>query len=202
MSLRRTVLALILLVLPLVFGAAAAPPRGARRRPRAPTNLRITASTATSASLAWDAASSKSSNWWYCVQRDGQGCYRVDPPQTTWTFPNLWPGTFNWSVVAIDANGNVGAQQHVTYTRRGRSRPRRRRCRCGLADGIAVAWRVDRQHAGLLHLARRRGALSTASGLQPRPSPGRAETTHEFKVTVRDSSATRREQHPHGDDAR
>jgi hypothetical protein len=93
MSLRRTVLVVSLLVLPLVFGAATAPAARGPAAPKGPTNLRITSSTATSASLAWDAASSKSSNWWYCVQRDGQGCYRVDPPKTTWTFPNLWPGT-------------------------------------------------------------------------------------------------------------
>ncbi len=59
-----------------------------------------------------------SSNWWYCVQRDGLGCVRVDPPQTTVTFTKLWPGTtFNYSVVAIDANGHRSASSNtVTYT--------------------------------------------------------------------------------------
>ena len=39
-----------------------------------------------SITVAWDASSTSSSNWWYCIQRDGQGCIRVDPPQTTFTF--------------------------------------------------------------------------------------------------------------------
>jgi len=118
MSLRRTVLVVSLFVLPFVFGAASAPAARGPAVPKAPTNLRITASSATSLSLAWDASSTKSSSWWYCIQRDGQGCIRVDPPKTTFTFPNLWPGTtFNYSVVAIDSNGTRSASSNtVTYT--------------------------------------------------------------------------------------
>jgi chitodextrinase len=118
MSLRRTVLVVSLLVLPFVFGAASAPAARGPAAPKAPTNLRITASSATSISLAWDVSSSKSSSWWYCIQRDGLGCVRVDPPKTTFTFSRLWPGTtFNYSVVAIDQNGNRSAPSNtVTYT--------------------------------------------------------------------------------------
>jgi chitodextrinase len=117
MSLRRTVLVVSLLVLPFVFGAASAPAARGPAAPKAPTNLRITASSATSISLAWDVSSSKSSSWWYCIQRDGLGCVRVDPPKTTFTFSRLWPGTtFNYSVVAIDQNGNRSAPSNtVTY---------------------------------------------------------------------------------------
>ena len=62
MSFRRTALVASLLVLPFLIGATTAP---AARGPAAkgPTNLRITASSPTSVSLAWDAGSSKSSNW-------------------------------------------------------------------------------------------------------------------------------------------
>ena len=60
-----------------------APPRGLRaeaaRRRRRRTS-RITATGPNSISLAWDASSGGSGNWWYCVQREGQGCFRVDPP--------------------------------------------------------------------------------------------------------------------------
>ena len=112
----RAAMALLLTIAMTGAVSAAAPPKGSA--PTAPTNLRITASTATSASLAWDAARSSSSNWWYCVQRDGQGCFRVNPPQTTWTFPNLMPNTtFRWTVVALNANGSRSAPSNtVTYT--------------------------------------------------------------------------------------
>ena len=94
------------------------PPPGDTTAPHGPTNLRITASSDTSISLAWDAGSDNSSDWWYCVQKEGQGCFRVDPPKTTFTMPNLMPNrTTTWTVIAIDRNGNRSAPSNaVTHT--------------------------------------------------------------------------------------
>jgi Fibronectin type III domain len=68
--------------------------------------------------IAWDAAKSGSTNWWYCVQSDGAGCFRVDPPQTTFTHPSLWPGTtYTFTVITVDSNGRRSAPSNaVTYT--------------------------------------------------------------------------------------
>jgi len=85
----------------------------------APTNLRITGSSTYSISLAWDAAKGGgSSNWWYCVQVDGAGCYRVDPPTATLTRSRLMPGrTTTWTVITVDMNGNRSAPSNaVTFT--------------------------------------------------------------------------------------
>lgn len=120
MSVRRTLLAASLLSLTLVLTAAAPaapkPPSGGA--PNGPTNLRITASTDSSASLAWDAASNSKSDWWYCLRRDGLGCIRVDPPTTTITLTRLWPGsTFNWSVDVVSLSGKRSAPSNtVTFT--------------------------------------------------------------------------------------
>jgi chitodextrinase len=86
--------------------------------PTTPTSLLITATGPTSISLAWNAFSDKSNNWWYCVRRDGLGCIRVNPPQTTVTFSKLWPNsTYNYSVIAIHATGNrSGSSNTVSYT--------------------------------------------------------------------------------------
>jgi hypothetical protein len=122
MSVRSTVLAASALMLALVFaaGTPAKPPSspGDKQSPTTPTNLRITASSATSISLAWDAGTSKSSDWWYCVQKDGAGCFRVDPPRTTFTMTNLMPDrTTTWTVYAIDARGNRSSNSNaVTHT--------------------------------------------------------------------------------------
>ena len=120
MSVRRTLLAASLLSLTLVLTAAApaAPKPGGGTGPSGPTNLRITASTDSSASLAWDAASNSKSDWWYCLRRDGLGCIRVDPPQTTITLTRLWPGsTFNWSVDVVSLSGKRSAPSNtVTFT--------------------------------------------------------------------------------------
>ena len=120
MFVRSTVWAAGALVLALVFTAAAPAARGGRDRhpPTTPTNLRITATGPTSISLAWNASTDNSSNWWYCVQRNGSGCVRVDPPNTTHTRNNLMPNTtHSFSVYAIDAAGNrSGNSNTVTYT--------------------------------------------------------------------------------------
>ena len=115
MFFRRTALAAGIVTLAtavLVTTAGAA--RGGS--PSTPTNLRITATTETSVSLAWNA--STGNNFWYCVQRNGSGCIRVDPPRTTMTWPQLAPGTTHtFSVYAIDSRGHrSGNSNSVTYT--------------------------------------------------------------------------------------
>jgi hypothetical protein len=114
MSVRKMPLAAGALVLAatVLVGTAAA-----RGGPSTPTNLRITAGTDTSVSLAWD-ASRGSSNFWYCVQRSASGCVRVNPPRTTMTWPNLPPNTTStFSVYAIDSAGHrSGNSNSVSYT--------------------------------------------------------------------------------------
>src|SRR3954451_8048584 len=120
MSVRSLASAATVLALTFVFASEAI----ARKPPpssgggSAPTNLRLTASSTYGISLAWDAAKTGSSNWWYCVQVDGAGCYRVDPPTTTFTRSNLMPGrTTTWTVVTVDSNGNRSAPSNaVTFT--------------------------------------------------------------------------------------
>lgn len=124
MSVRRTVLVASVLALAFVFVAGAAakkpqpPPPPPSTGPSAPSNLQLTVNGPYSITLTWDAAKGGSSSWWYCIQRDGLGCVRVDPPTTTFTFSRLWPGTtFNYSVIAIDLNGKRSAPTNtVTYS--------------------------------------------------------------------------------------
>ena len=211
MSLRRTVLVVSLLVLPFVFGAATAPAARGPAGPKAPTNLRITASSATSISLAWDAASSKSSSWWYCIQRDGLGCIRVDPPKTTFTFPNLWPGTtFNYSVVAIDANGNRSAPSNtVTYTTPPDTTPPSAPTLSvtGLwPTRVALAWtqstdNVSQVFVTLLVDGSPRLLGCARLSLVHRPPARARDDAHVHDQRPRLLRQHRREQHRHGDDA-
>jgi len=119
---RRTVFAALVLVLALVAVSAASakkpPPSGGGGSSSGPTNLRITSSSDTSISLAWDAAKGGSATWWYCVVRNGEGCLRVDPPNTTLSLTRLWPGrTTTYTVVTVDVNGNRSAPSNiVTHT--------------------------------------------------------------------------------------
>jgi chitodextrinase len=89
-----------------------------RTPPTTPRDLRITATTATSVSLAWAASTDNSGNFWYCVQTNGAGCIRVNPPQTTLTRAGLWPDrTLDFTVYAVDIAGNrSGTSNTVTFT--------------------------------------------------------------------------------------
>ena len=103
----------------LIIGTLTAAPAGAARDrtpPTTPANLEITASTTTSVSLEWD-ASTDSSNFWYCVQRNGDGCVRVNPPRTTVTFTKLLPDrTHTFSVYAIDGTNRSANSNTVSHT--------------------------------------------------------------------------------------
>ena len=106
------------LVCSLVLVAGPASAALDRTPPTAPSSLRITASTATSVSLAWNRSTDNTSNFWYCVQTNGSGCIRVDPPRTTLTRTFSLPNrTFTFSVYAVDAAGNRSANSNtVSFT--------------------------------------------------------------------------------------
>jgi chitodextrinase len=122
MSIRTAALAGTALVFALVLTASPAakrpPAPGDKQAPTTPTNLHITASSDTSVSLAWNASTDNSTNWWYCVQANGASCIRVDPPQTTYTRSWVTPGsTVTFTVYAIDASENrSGTSNAVNYT--------------------------------------------------------------------------------------
>jgi chitodextrinase len=119
MLVRKAAPALLIAVLALTFvGTASAGRKPPTSSPKAPTNLRVTAVGEKSVSLAWDANWSSSSTWWYCVQSGGAGCFRVDPPKTTFTHPSLTPGaTYTFSVVILTSSGQRSASSNsVTVT--------------------------------------------------------------------------------------
>jgi len=121
MSFRNTGLAVGAILLIVAFGASTA---GATRRdrtpPTTPTNLRITATTETSISLAWNASTDNSGNFSYRVSESGINNQTVAVPQTqtTLTFSRLWPErTYTYTVWAVDAAGNrSGNSNTVSYT--------------------------------------------------------------------------------------
>ena len=201
MPVRRTVLAASVLTVALasvfVVGASAKkPPPPGDAGPTAPANLRLTVNGPNSITLAWDASKTSASNWWYCIQRDGQGCIRVDPPQTTFTFSKLWPGTtFNYSVVAITSTGKRSAPSNtVTYTTPPDTTPPSAPTLSVTGVWpvrVSVAWTTSVDDVGsqvwytLLVDGSPYGGdmLGSRSALVLDRSPAR---TYEFKVTVRD----------------
>lgn len=105
----------ILLALALI-----APEAGAvtRSSPAAPANLRITASTSSSVTLAWDASKSGSGIAYYTVlEKSTWTHFNVKAPQTSFTRTRLWPNiNHSWIVYAVDTRGRASADSNtVTY---------------------------------------------------------------------------------------
>jgi chitodextrinase len=194
MSLRSTALIASVLALGLLFVSAAAAGRGGA--PTTPTNLRITATTPTSISLAWNASTSHAQSWWYCVQRPPAGCFRVNPPQTTFTLGQLAANqTHSFAVYAIDSRGNRSANSNVvSYTTPPDTTPPSPPPNLSVTSvyptRISVAWTASTDNLtqvyytllvnGGPYVADQIGYRSaTVLDLSP-------ETTYEFRVTARD----------------
>jgi chitodextrinase len=194
MSLRSTALIASVLALGLLLVSAAAAGRGGA--PTTPTNLRITATTPTSISLAWNASTSHAQSWWYCVQRPPAGCFRVNPPQTTFTLGQLAANqTHSFAVYAIDSRGNRSANSNVvSYTTPPDTTPPSPPPNLSVTSvyptRISVAWTASTDNLtqvyytllvnGGPYVADQIGYRSaTVLDLSP-------ETTYEFRVTARD----------------
>lgn len=101
--------AAIVLVSTLVLGAstALAAPRD-RTPPTTPTNLRVTAVTSYSVSLAWDPSTDNSGSFSYVICCATTSSAKVSHPATSYTFTTgVEPGwTHSFRVYAVDAAGN------------------------------------------------------------------------------------------------
>jgi chitodextrinase len=147
--------------------------------------------------LAWDASSDRSS-FYYCVQRNGDGCIRVDPPRTTVSFSQLLPErTHTFSVYAIDVRGNRSANSNtVSFTTPADTRPPSppptlsatsvAPTTISLAwtqsvDDISQVWTSLFIDGSAVFVDRLGPPTFTLVSLTP-------STTYEFQVTVRDAS--------------
>ena len=95
---------------PSTEAALASSPRGDRRAPTKPTNLRITSYTPSSVSLAWDPSTDESAFSYRIRHMWG---YEVTVPSSqtsyVWTVALTPEVTHSWTVYAIDVHGNKSA---------------------------------------------------------------------------------------------
>ena len=149
-------------------------------------------------SLAWNKSTDNSTNFWYCVQLSGSGCFRVNPPQTTWTHPLQMPNrTYSFSVKAVDRAGNHSASSNtVTVTTPPDTTPPSPTPVLSLTylkpTRIGVSWTAATDDFsqvfytflvdGAMHVGSAIGLRSyTVLELAP-------ESTHTFQVSARDAS--------------
>lgn len=110
----------LLLLAAVVLASTAAAGRRDRTPPTTPTNLRITATTDTTVTLAWNPSTDNSGTFSYRVRERGfnDWTFAVPQTQTTFTATRLWPGqTYSYTVWAVDAAGNrSGDSNTVSHT--------------------------------------------------------------------------------------
>jgi chitodextrinase len=108
MSSRRAAIAAVAAIAAFTMSAAPASARVDRKPPTKPTNLRLTAKTTTTISIAWDAATDNSGKLSYEMHLWRDPRVPVLPQtQTSFTWSGLRPSVeYYLSVVAIDAAGN------------------------------------------------------------------------------------------------
>jgi chitodextrinase len=107
------------LVLAAAAQAGAAAPRRDRTPPSAPTNLRVTAVSETSVSLAWNPSTDNVGVTTYSLWGEGlSGVQSATHPQTSATWSPLRPGqTVTFRITAFDAQYNASAPSNaVTVT--------------------------------------------------------------------------------------
>lgn len=108
MSARRAAIAAAAAVAAIAMSAAPASARVDRKAPSKPTNLRLTGTTTTTISIAWDAATDNSGKLSYEMHLWRDPRVPVLPQtQTSFTWTGLRPSVeYYLSVVAVDAAGN------------------------------------------------------------------------------------------------
>jgi chitodextrinase len=110
--------ALALALTMLVVAPAGASAQRDRTKPTTPTNLRVTAVTAGSVSLAWNASTDNSGSLSYRVREGLFAEHTVPQSQTTFTWAGLQPSsTYRFVVYAVDGAGNrSNTSNQVTVT--------------------------------------------------------------------------------------
>ncbi|HEY1016906.1 MAG TPA: fibronectin type III domain-containing protein, partial [Herpetosiphonaceae bacterium] len=165
--------------------------------PTAPANLRVTATSATAVSLAWNPATDNAGVTGYTIYSGTQQL--ATTAQTSFSVTQLRPETsYVFSVRASDRNGNLSPASNTVTAATARdlqapTTPGSLRSAGKTDTSISLAWNASTDNVGVAAYAvYRNGALvretagltMTVAGLQPL-------TTYAFTVTARDAAMNR-----------
>ncbi|MET9254580.1 cellulase family glycosylhydrolase [Streptomyces sp. NPDC003717] len=180
-----------------LYGGGSTP--GDSQAPSAPAQLRSTAKTSTSVTLAWNAATDDTGVTGYDVYR---GATKVGSPTTTgFTDTGLTAGTaYSYTVRARDAAGNVsspsGALSVTTETGGGGgdtqapSAPAQLRSTGKTASSVGLAWDAATDNVGVTGYDVYRGAtkVGSATGTSYNDTGLSAATAYTYTVRARDAA--------------
>jgi chitodextrinase len=194
----RRILAGLIVLAAFALVATSATAASDRRSPTKPGNLRATATTLTSVSMAWNPSTDNSGNFSYRVRLWGDPTVVTLPKtQTSYTWTGLRPGVqYYFWVEAVDASGNKSTSDLlVVETVRDRtapSPPGNLAVGTVTASQVSLSWDASTDDSGIIDLYQvsvspaagnvvSTGATSaTVTGLAP-------STTYTFTVRARDA---------------
>ena len=196
--LSRRVVAVLTALVAFAALATAATAALDRQPPTKPGNLRATATTLTSVSMAWNASTDNSGSFTYRVRLWGDPTVVVLPrTQTSYTWTGLRPGVqYYFWVEAVDGSGNTATSDLLVVTTprdtTPPSVPGNLRVDNVTASQVALSWDASTDNSGIVDLYQVTvtpfagnvvvtGATSaTVTGLAP-------STTYSFTVRARDA---------------
>jgi chitodextrinase len=194
----RRVCAGLIVLAALAFTATSATAALDFKAPTKPGNLRVTAKTLTSVSMAWNASTDNSGNFSYRVHLWGDPTVVTLPrTQTSYTWTGLRPGViYYFWVEAVDAAGNVATSDLlIVETVRDTmppSPPENLRVGSVTASQVSLSWDASTDNSGIIDLYQvnvspaagnvvfTSATSATVVGLAP-------TTTYTFTVRARDA---------------
>ncbi|MGH3037841.1 MAG: fibronectin type III domain-containing protein [Gaiellaceae bacterium] len=154
---RRVIAGLLVLgALALLATSAIAAPD--TKPPTKPTNLRVTAKTMTSVSLAWNASTDNSGNVSYQVRLWGDpNVVTLPKTQTSYTWTGLRPGVQYYFIVdAVDGSGNRAISDTLTVVTvrdvTAPSVPGTPRVENATASQVSLSWDASTDDSGIIDL--------------------------------------------------
>jgi parallel beta-helix repeat protein len=175
--------------------AVSSAPAADSSAPSAPGSLRVTGTTATSVSLAWNASTDDTGVARYEISRNGAVATAVTG--TSWTDASRTSSTtYTYSVVAIDAAGNRSPASSVQATTASAADttpptvPSGLRTTSVTSSSIAIAWNASTDAGSAVrYRVYRNGALvATVSGTGFTASGLAASTRYDFAVSAVDAA--------------
>lgn len=172
---------------------------GDTQAPGAPGNLRSTATTSASISLAWNAATDNVGVTGYTIYRSGAAIATVPGSTLAYTNTGLAANTtYSYTVKALDAAGNVSTDSNTlsvktnpaTGDTQAPTTPANLTVTATTSSSVSLSWSASSDNVGVTgyDVYQGSGVALTVSGTSATVSGLAANTTYSFKVTAKDAA--------------
>ena len=172
---------------------------GDTQAPSAPGNLRSTATTSASVTLAWNAATDNVGVTGYTIYRSGASIATVSGSTLAYTNTGLAANTtYSYTVRAMDAAGYVSVDSNTLSVKtnpasgdtQAPTTPANLTVTASTASSVSLSWSASSDNVGVTgyDVYQGSGVALTVSGTSATVTGLAANTTYSFKVTAKDAA--------------